>query len=77
MSSFTRSQRVHTGVEGAALQFFLSTIKGVDEEGDKESMSVCDGGGPMTLQMKVKLKLIAEEMPPEPKNRQQTMNLPE
>ena len=37
MSSRTRSRRVHTGVEGAALQSFLTTTKKGDEEGDEKS----------------------------------------
>ena len=44
---------MHTGVEGAALQSLLPATKGGDEEGDGESASVCDGGGPMALQIRV------------------------
>ena len=67
-----------TGVEGAVLQFFLPTIKEFDEEGNKESVSVYDGGGTMALQVKVNIpELIAGDMPPKPKNRQQAMDSPE
>ena len=41
MSSRTRSRRVHTGEEGAALQCSMSTIKEGDEEGDEESVCRC------------------------------------
>ena len=51
MSLRTRTRRVHTGVEGATLQSFLPTIKEVNERGKEESVSVCDGGGPMALQV--------------------------
>ena len=37
---------MHTGVEKVALQSFLPVIKGVDKEGDEESVSVCDVGVP-------------------------------
>ena len=47
MSSRTRSRQVHKGVEGAALQKKKTKIKEVDEKGDKESVSVCDGGSPI------------------------------
>ena len=49
ISSCTRSRRVHTDVEGAALQSHLPATKGGEEEGDEESVSVFDGGGPMAL----------------------------
>ena len=69
---------MHTGVEGEALQSFLPTIKGIDEEGDEESVPMCDGGGPMALQVKVDIpKPVVEGMPPEPETRQQAMNSPE
>ena len=75
MSSRTRSQRVHTGVEGAALQSLLRLTKGGDEEGDEGSTSVYDGGGPKALQMKVDTQQsIVGDIPPEPKNRKQTMH---
>lgn len=34
LSSLTRNRRVHTGVDGAAMHSFLSTIEEVDEEDD-------------------------------------------
>ena len=55
MSSRLWSRRVHTGVEGTALQRFLPTIKEFGGEGDEESASVCDNGGSMTLEMKVEV----------------------
>ena len=62
------------GVEETALQSLLPATKGGDEEGDEESTSVCDGGGPMALQVKVDIQQsIAGDMPPEPKNRKQAM----
>ena len=63
---------MHVGVEGAAPQSSLPT----NEKGDEESTSVCDGGGPMALQVKVDIQQsIAGDMSPEPKNREQAMNL--
>ena len=41
MSTHTWSQQVHAGVEGTASQSFLPT----NEEGDEESVSMCDGEG--------------------------------
>ena len=74
MPSRTRSRRVNTGVEGAALQSFLLTTK----EGDEESTSVCDGGGPMALQVKVDIQQsIVGDMLPESKNRKQATDSPE
>ena len=49
MSSCTRIRRVHTGVEGAALQSLLPTTRGGDQDGDEGSTSVCDGGPSMAL----------------------------
>ena len=67
-----------TSVEGEALQCFISMIKEGGEESYEESVSVCDGGGSMVLQMKVDiLEPIVEHMPPEPKNRQQAVDSPE
>ena len=55
---------MHTGVEGEALQSFLPTTKGGDEEGDEENTSVFDSGGPMALQVKVDIQQsIAGERP--------------
>ena len=54
MSSRTWSRRVHVGVEGAASQTFLPTIEEIDEEGNEESASVCDGGGSTILPEKMK-----------------------
>ena len=52
LSSQTWSRRlVRASMEGAAPQFFLSTIK----EGDEESVSVCYGGGSMVLRAKVEI----------------------
>ena len=45
-----QSRRMHAGVEGAAPQRFLPTIEEVDEQGNEEGVSVCDGGSSMTLQ---------------------------
>ena len=43
-----------------------------------ESVSVCNGGGPTALQVKVDIpEPIAGNTPPEPKTRQQAMDLPE
>ena len=57
---------------------FLSTIEEVEEERDEESASVCDGGCPMALQVKVDIpETIAGDMPPEPNNRQQVVDSPE
>ena len=42
---------MHAGVEGAAPQSSLPT----NEEGDKESVSMCDGGGTMIFERKVEL----------------------
>ena len=77
MSSRTRIRRVHTSVEGAALQSFLPTIKEVDEEGGEASVSVCNGGGSMALEVKVVPKPIAGDMPPETEEEQQALDLPE
>ena len=40
-------------MEGVALQSFCRQPKQADEERAKESVSVCDGRGPMVLQVKV------------------------
>ena len=47
----TWSRRVHAGVEEAVPQRSLPT----NEEGDEESVSMCDGGGTMIFQRKVEL----------------------
>ena len=53
---------MHAGVEGAAPQSSLPT----NEEGDEESVSMCDGGGAMIFQRKVELpEPIAKGMSPE------------
>ena len=58
----TLSGRVHAGVQGAVPQSSLMT----NEEGDEESMSMCDGGGAVICQRKVELpKPMARGMPPE------------
>ena len=80
--SYTRSRRVHTGAKRAALQSTLATTKGDGEEdyeestsGDEESTSVCDGEGPMTLQVKADIQQwIAGDISPEPNNRMKAMN---
>ena len=54
---------MHAGVEGAATQHFLPTIEEVEEMGDEESTSMCEGGGSMILQRKVKIpEPIARDM---------------
>ena len=71
LSSRTSSRRVHAGAGGAALQNFLPTIKEVTAEGNEESVSMYDGGGPMALQMKVDIpEPIVGDMLSKPKNRQ-------
>ena len=53
---------MHAGVEGAAPQSFLPTIK----EGDEESASMCEGGGAMILQSKLEIpEPIVRGMSPE------------
>ena len=42
---------MHAGVEGGAPQSSLPT----NEEGNEESVSMCDGGGTMVFQRKVEL----------------------
>ena len=55
---------MHAGVKGEAPQSFLLT----HEEGDKESVPMCDGGGTMTFQRKVELpEPTARGMSPERK----------
>ena len=77
MSSRTRSQRVHPGVKGAAFKSFPSTTKEVGGKGDEERTLVWDGGGSMTLQVKVDIQEpIAGDIPPELNTRQQGMNSP-
>ena len=62
---------MHAGVKGAAPQSFLP----MNEEGDKESASVYNGGGSMILQRKVEMpEPIARDMSPEQKNQQQAIN---
>ena len=46
---------MHAGVERAAPQSFLLTIKEIDEERDEERKSVCDGGDSMVLHVKVEI----------------------
>ena len=55
MPSCARGRRVHTGVEGAALQSLLPTKEG-DEEGDEQSTSVYDGRGLTAFEMKVDIQ---------------------
>ena len=44
---------------------FFPTIKGIDQEGNEESASMCDGRGSMTLYMKLELRdPIAGDMLP-------------
>ena len=53
---------MHVDVEGAAPQSSLPT----NEEGDEESLSMCDGGGTMIFQRKMELReSIARGMSPE------------
>ena len=74
MLSRTRSRRVHTDVEGAALQSLLPATEGGDEEGD-ESTSVCNGGGPMPFQVKVDIQQsTAGDISSEPINRKRVMH---
>ena len=55
---------MQAGVERAASQSFLPTIKEVDEKGDEESASVCDTGGSIGLQVKMEIpEPIPGEMP--------------
>ena len=62
MATRTWSRRVHAGVKGAAPQSFLST----NVRSDEGRMSMCDGGGTMKFQRKVKLpESIAKGMSPE------------
>ena len=64
LSSRTRSQRPHTGVEGAALHCFLSTIEAEEENGVEDALA-CDAGGQMAMQATLDI--------PEPRNRWQAM----
>ena len=60
------------------MHFFPPSIKEVDEEGDKESMSVGNGGGAMAVQGEGNIpEPIAGGMPPEQKNRHQAIDSPE
>ena len=53
---------MHAGVKGAAPRSSLPT----SEEGDRESVSMCDGGGTIFFQRKVELaEPIATGMSPE------------
>ena len=55
MSLRTCSRRVQIRVEGAVPQNCLPPTEEVDEEGDEESASICDGGGSMGLQVKMEI----------------------
>ena len=67
----TWSRGVHAGVEEAAPQSILLTIKEVDEE----SESVCDGGDSMFLQVKVEIQeLIVGGLSTATVNQQQAMD---
>ena len=68
LSSRTRSRRPHTGVEGAALHFFLPAIEAEEESGVEDALA-CDDGGQMAMQATLDI--------PEPRNRRQAMELPE
>ena len=47
------------------MQSCFLTIKGIDQEGEEESASMCDGRGSMTLYMKLELRdPIAGDMLP-------------
>ena len=62
MSRRTWSRRVYAGLEGAAPQSSLPT----NEEGNEESVSMCDGGGTMIFRRKAELpEPIARGMSPE------------
>ena len=67
MSSRTRNQRPHTGVEGA-WHCFLPAIE-AEEENSVEDAFACDDGGQMALQATLDI--------PEPWNRRQAMESPE
>ena len=57
---------MQVGVKGAAPQGILPTIEEIDEEGDKESASICHGGGSIVLQRKVEIpEQIARGLSPE------------
>ena len=67
LSSRTRSQRPHTGVEGVALHCFLSAVEAEEENGVQDALA-CDDEGQMA--MKATLDIA------EPRNRRQAMESP-
>ena len=68
LSSRTRSQRPHTGVERATLHFFLPAIEAEEENGVEDALA-CDDGGQMAMEATLDI--------PEPRNRRQAMESPE
>ena len=68
LSSRTRSRRPRTGVEGAALHYFLSSIEAEEENGVKDALA-SDDGGQMAMQVTLDI--------PEPRNRRQAIKSPE
>ena len=68
LSSCTRSQRPHTGVEGAALHCSLPAIEAEEENGVEDALA-CDDGGQMAMQATLDT--------PKPRNRLQAMEPPE
>ena len=68
LSSRTRSQRPHTGVEGAALHCFLPATEAEEEKGVEDALAF-DDGGQMAMQAALDI--------PEPRNRRQAMESPE
>ena len=64
LSSRTRSRRPYTGVEEAALHYFLPAIKTEEENGVEDALT-CDDEGQMAMQATLDI--------PEPRNRRQAM----
>ena len=76
MSSRTWSRRVLAGVKEAEPQSILPTIEEVDEEGDEESTSMCDGGGSMIFAEEGRdTEADGERHVAETVNRKQAMNV--
>lgn len=69
LPSPTRSRRVHTGVDGAALYSFLT------EENDGEDILACNIGGAMAMLATLEIpEPAAGDMTPEPRYRHQAMD---
>ena len=63
--------------EKSSVSKFPSTTKEVGEKGDEERTLAWDGGGSMTLQVKVDIQEpIAGDIPPKLNTRQQGMDSP-